>query len=105
MYRRKPARRRNQRMTGKQSPDAPVGSSWLHGSGGGHGESPLYRARLVSPAVLYKAVVNEVGPPPRRLLSSIAREASECPTRPPQTWQVAEVQYHCTPLYTPNVVE
>ena len=46
----------------------------------------------------YKAVVNEVGPPPRCLLSSIAREASACPTRPPQTWQVAEVQYHCTPL-------
>src|SRR3712207_8896403 len=42
-------------MTGKQSPDAPVGSSWLHGSGGGHGESPLYRARLVSSAVLYDA--------------------------------------------------
>jgi hypothetical protein len=45
-----------------------------------------------------KAVVNEVGPPPRRLLSSIARESSECPTRPPQTREVAEVQYHCTPL-------
>src|SRR5215208_5690951 len=28
-------------MTGKQSPDTPAGSSWLHGSGGGHGESPL----------------------------------------------------------------
>ena len=42
-------------MAGKQSPDAPVGSSGLYGSGGGHGESPLCRARLLSPAVLYNA--------------------------------------------------
>ena len=53
---------------------------------------------VVGLVLALKAVVNEVGPPPRRLLSSIAREASECPTRPPQTWQVAEVQYHCTTL-------
>jgi hypothetical protein len=42
-------------MTGKQSPDAPVGSGCLYGSGGGHGESPLYMARLLSPAILYSA--------------------------------------------------
>ena len=42
-------------MAGKQSPDAPVGSGWLHGSGGGHGESPFNRARLLSPAVFHNA--------------------------------------------------
>jgi hypothetical protein len=45
-------------MTGKQSPDAPVGSSWLQGSGSGHGEIPLSnRARLLSPAVLYNDTI------------------------------------------------
>jgi hypothetical protein len=45
-----------------------------------------------------KAVVNAVGPPLRCLLSSIAREDSERPTRPRQTSGGAAVQYHCTTL-------
>src|SRR5262245_44566053 len=40
-------------MTSKQSLDAPAGSVRLHGSGGGHVEAPLFRARFVSPAVSY----------------------------------------------------
>ncbi len=45
-----------------------------------------------------KAVVNAVGPPLRCLLSSIAREDSERPTRRRQTSEGAAVQYHCTTL-------
>jgi len=42
-------------MPGEQTLETPSGSSRLYGSGGGHGETPLYRARLVSPAELHNA--------------------------------------------------
>jgi hypothetical protein len=53
----------------------------MYGSGGGHGESPLCRARLVSPAVLYNATtvasLSYEAHPPNRPFLKLCRRTSE----------------------------